>query len=349
MCRILQTKILIFLILSSILSVNFYGCQKQNKDAVSLSYLCFDTAVTITIYSQNGKKESKEIIQECFKKCSDYEQLFSRTIKDSDIGKINNSNGNAVVIHDDTSKIINKSIKYSRLSDGAFDITVAPLVNLWNIRQGNINIPKEKEIQTAKKLINYKTIQTKGNTIQLVNPKAQIDLGGIAKGYVADKLKDYMISEGVTSAIIDLGGNILAIGGKSPNENFTIGIRQPFSQNNTYAATIDIKDCSVVTSGTYQRYFKSNGKIYHHILDVFTGYPVDNGLTSVTIISPKSFDGDALSTTVFALGIDKGKKLIASMDEIEAVFITENGTILLSEGLTIDKNNKIHFNTSDNQ
>jgi thiamine biosynthesis lipoprotein len=167
----------------------------------------------------------------------------------------------------------------------------------------------------------------------LYQPGIQIDLGGIAKGYIADRLKEYLSEQGVTGAIIDLGGNILCMGGKTTTDPFRIGIQQPFADRNETIATIDIRDKSVVSSGVYQRYIQTeDGKIYHHILDPSTGYSFDNGLLGVTIISEKSVDGDGLSTTVFALGLEKGLELVESLDDVEAAFITEDETIIYSTG-----------------
>jgi thiamine biosynthesis lipoprotein len=160
----------------------------------------------------------------------------------------------------------------------------------------------------------------------------QIDLGGIAKGYIADRLKEYLVGEGVTGGIIDLGGNILCIGGKTEQEDFKIGIRQPFADRNETIASVSIRDKSVVSSGVYERYIQTeDGKIYHHILDPRTGYSYENGLLGVTIISDKSVDGDGLSTTVFALGLEDGMKLVESLDGVEAAFVTEDEKVTYSK------------------
>lgn len=322
----------------------FSSCQTGEKLPVSLTNYSFDTAVTITIYDYAGEEDAEDIINGCFGLCNHYESLFSRTIEDSDVSKINQSGGEKTEVHQVVSEIIKDSLEYSKLSDGAFDITVAPLTSLWNINENTGIIPSKKEIHSALKHIDYHVISVDEEFVSLSDSDAQIDLGGIAKGYVADKLKSYMVSEGVTSAIIDLGGNILTIGGKDENTDFKIGIKKPFAEDSsTYAATINVSDKSVVTSGIYERYFKKDGKIYHHILDTKTGYPVENNLYSVTIISNTSKDGDALSTAAFALGLEKGKKLINSLEKTEAVFITNQNEILLTDGLEMNDENEISF------
>ena len=159
-----------------------------------------------------------------------------------------------------------------------------------------------------------------------------IELGAIAKGFIADKLKEYLAGSGVTSGTINLGGNVLCIGKKTDGTPFRIGIQQPFADRNEIITAIKAEDISVVSSGIYERYFKKDGKIYHHILDPSTGYPYNNGLEAITIISKKSTDGDALSTTCFALGLEKGMEFAESLSGVYAVFITEDGEMHYSEG-----------------
>jgi thiamine biosynthesis lipoprotein len=334
-------KITSFLIMF-ILLINLSACQKTEDTKVSLTNFYFDTAVTITIYGTSGNSDAQDIINECFSLCNQYEGFFSKTLTDSDVSKINNSNGEKTKVDSYVAQLISDSLYYSRLSNGAFDITIAPLTSLWDIDNNTGTIPSNKDIKAALKHINYNNINVDGEFVSLSDKNMQIDLGGIAKGFVADQLKDYMVSCGVTSAIIDLGGNILTIGGKSSDADFKIGIKKPFSENSSdYSATIEVRDKSVVTSGIYERYFEKDGKIYHHILDTKTGYPVENNLYSVTIISDDSEFGDALSTSVFALGLNKGTELINSLENIEAVFITDENKIVLTDGLEINNENNI--------
>ena len=172
--------------------------------------------------------------------------------------------------------------------------------------------------------VNYQNIQIEGNTVTLTDPQTQIDLGGIAKGYIADRLKEYLLSEGVEHALINLGGNTLAVGTKYDGSPFRIGIQKPFSEKNEVITAVEITDRSVVSSGIYQRYFEKDGRIYHHILNPDTGYPYENNLLQVTIISDQSVDGDALSTCCFALGLKDGSKLIESLDNVQAIFVTND-------------------------
>lgn len=266
-------------------------------------------------------------MEQCFSYCDDFEKLISRTIETSEISQINNSDGNPITVSNTTTDLLKQGIYYGELTNGAFDITIAPLSTLWDFKNNTGDVPTESEIQNALSLVDYKNIIIDGNTVTLKNPDISIDLGGIAKGYIADKLKEYLQNEGVESALIDLGGNILTVGKKPNGSKFQIGIKKPFADNEIIS-TVSIVDSSVVTSGSYERYFKLNDKIYHHILDTQSGYPCDNGLLSVTILSEKSVDGDALTTSCFALGLDKGVNLIESLDDIDAIFVTTDYEII---------------------
>lgn len=337
----MNKKIILFLI-SAILVINLTGCVSQKSEpVVSLTQEYFDTVVTISIYSCRKDENPTEIINECFRLCGKYENLFSRTIEGSEVDKINHSQSKEIQVNTDVAAIISDSIHYSEISEGAFDITVAPLSILWNFTGDSPSVPLKKEINKALSHVNYKNITVEGDFVTLTNQSAELDLGGIAKGFVADKVKSYMISMGVTSAIIDLGGNILTIGSNNNGKDFKIGIKKPFGNADEYSAIVDISNKSVVTSGIYERYFYQDDILYHHILDTNTGFPVKNNLYSVTIISNSSEDGDAISTACLVLGQEKGIKLIESLDDIEAIFINNKNQIKLSSGLLMDSKNRL--------
>jgi len=188
-------------------------------------------------------------------------------------------------------------------------------------------IPDQKVLEEAVSHIDYKNIQVDGTTVTMKDPKCRIDLGGIAKGYIADRLKEYLEKEGIEHATINLGGNVLTIGTKPDGSDYKIGIQKPFAADGEVLEVLSVHDRSVVSSGDYERYFEKDGVIYHHILDPQSGWPVQNDLDQVTILSDSSADGDALSTTCYVLGLEKGMKLIQEMDDVEAIFVTKDGEI----------------------
>ena len=297
-----------------------------------------NTICTITIYSEENKDKSpEEIIDETYDLCQKYEDMFSRTIEDSDVYRINHSGGEPVEVSDRTIEILETAIYFSQLSDGAFDITTAPLSIRWDFEGESPSVPPDEEIQELLAKVDYTKIKIEGNTVTLEPPAEAIDLGAIAKGYITDKLAAYMKDNGVTSAIISLGGNIYAIGSNANDDRpFNLGVQDPKAEDGSILGYLQLSDKSLVTSGDYQRYFTENGKRYHHILDPKTGYPAESGLSSVTIVSDSSVVGDALSTACFVFGKDKGLELINSFDGVEAIFIDQDENIYLSDGFGSD-------------
>ena len=329
-----RTLITIFILIGILISIVFLNKNTSVKE-ISKTNMYFDTVITITLYAA---KES--YIDECFQICQTYEKLFHPNLKDSDVSKINQKAGTGeyVSVDRDTLELIETGIRYSKLSNGSFDITLGKLSSLWGFDTfsktgGKTSLPDESEITSVVSNIGYEQIEIKDQMVRLINKDAKLDLGGIAKGYVADKLKDYLKSKDVKHGIINLGGNILLIGTKPDKSNYHIGIQKPFSSTRDYIRIVDTKDKSIVTSGIYERYYEIDGKIYHHILDAKTGYPVENELASVTIISDKSVDGDALSTLIFTKGLEDGMEIINNTANIEAVFITKKGSVILSQGI----------------
>lgn len=302
---------------------------------LSNSAFLLNTFVTVTLYDRGNE----EVIQNCFELCQKYEELLSRTIPTSEISKLNDAANYPVTVSEDTAALLSKALYYSEISDGAFDLTIAPLSSIWDFVSLEPVKPSDDAIAEAIRHIDYKNVQIDGQDITLTDPDTAIELGAIAKGFIADRIKDYLLSQGVGSAIIDLGGNILCVGSKPDGSGFKIGIQKPFEDRNETIAAVELHDLSVVSSGIYERCFRENDEFYHHILNPDTGYPYDNGLISVTIISKESVDGDGLSTTCFSLGLEKGMELINSLPDTYAVFITDDYELHYSEGF--EKNLKI--------
>ncbi len=309
------------------------GCAR-NASPVSQIGFYLDTVVQITLYDTDGDRESCiRTIQECFAMIDDYERLFSATIEGSDIWNINHGGGRSVIVSEDTMHLLQSALYYSELSEGKVDLTVLPLSRLWNFgSEGSPQVPDDDAIQEALSHIDYHAVRLDGNTVTLTDPYASIDLGFIAKGYIADRLKEYLTEQHVESACISLGGNLITIGSKPDKTPYHIGIQKPFADEGETVTTVSVTDCSVVSSGIYERYFYENDKLYHHLLNTKTGYPEDNQIAGVTILAPSSLEADALSTTCYFLGLDEGMQLVKSLDDVEALFITKDGTLLHSDG-----------------
>ena len=309
-------------------------------DPVTRQSYYFDTICQITVYDMEDMSEENAdaAIDAAFARCADYEKLLSKTVEGSDIWNINHAAGEPVTCDAETISIIEKGISYGDLTDGKFDITIGKAEDLWDFHSDNPTVPDEEELAEAVSHVDYTTIQIDGNTVTMQDPEAEIDLGGIAKGYIADRTAEVLRESGVTSAIISLGGNIECVGEKPTEDGtkpFTIGIETPYSDMQKITGTVQLENGTAVTSGVYERYFTYEGKEYHHILDVETGYPVDTDVLGVTIIGDEgtSADCDALSTSCLILGSEDGKALIESLDGYEAAFILKDDSVVTTSGM----------------
>lgn len=316
------------------------GCtdNKSNQDVqqeyVSKTDFYLDTVVDIKIYNPNNK--SAEVIDKAMERIGALEEILSIHIEGSDLWKVKENAGiKPVEVSKETMEVMKASLKYSEYTNGLFDVTTGPLVDLWAINPPNGYVPTEEELQTTLSKVNYNNmiIDEENNTIFLKDKGMIANLGAIAKGYIADEVKEILVENDVKNAIINLGGNVLLVGGKPDNSSFKIGVQDPNSDRGAYLGIIDDRDLSVVSSGDYERYFEVEGKRYHHILNPATGYPADNEIRQVTILSKLSVDGDGLSTSTFVLGLKDGMKLIESIDDVEGIFVTKDHKIYLTSGI----------------
>ena len=300
------------------------GCGRQSTP-VSDTGFYFDTVITITLYEE----DNKSLLDECMALAGHYEALLSPTVEGSDVWKINANPGTFITVDKDTLSLLQEALSYAEVSDGMVTPSIGALSSLWNFGSDCPQmVPESQAIQNALAHIDYHSIEIQGSRVRLNDPEAVIDLGFIAKGFIADKMKEFLLSKGVTSALINLGGNLVTVGSKPDGTPFKIGIQKPFASSGTAALTLDLTDISVVSSGNYERYFEKDGRLYHHILSAETGYPVENELSQVTILSPDSTQADALSTLCFILGYEKAVRLLENYPDVQAVFITEDGQIL---------------------
>ncbi len=306
------------------------ACSSSKENKITSTNFMLNTAITIIIYDY----EDNQIFQEVYQLIDSYEKVLSVDIEGSDLDFLKQNSGKDYInVSPDTYYLLQESIKYSQISDGDFDITVALISSLWNFGKENQQVPEKSQIEKLLPLVDYKEISLKDNNQARLNKTGmKAALGAIAKGYIADKVKDFLISKGIKSAIINLGGNVLLVGNKPEGQAFNVGVQNPMDKSGNYMGFIKAVDKSIVSSGTYERFFVEDGVSYHHILNPKTGYPENNGLLQTTIISDKSVDGDGLSTTVFLMGLDRGMELIESLDNVEAIFVTADKKIHMSSG-----------------
>lgn len=286
--------------------------------------VAMDTVISISLYD----KQDEALIAACFERLAEYEALFSRTDPESEVARLNAAGGKELPLSADTRELLALGKAFSERTGGAFDITIAPVSALWDF--SSATLPDAAALADAAARVDWRALDVTQTGATLKEGMA-VDLGGIAKGYAADRLAEYLRAEGVTSALLDLGGNVYALGDKN-GKPFSVGIRDPQNEA-SLAAVVRVRDRSVVTSGVYERGFTKDGVRYHHLLDPKTGYPVQNGLASVTIVSERSVEADALSTACFVLGLQDGLALVEATDGVEALFIAADGTLTASSGL----------------
>lgn len=295
-----------------------------------------------TVCSINAYEDgSPSLYDELFFRLHEIENRFSTKIPSSDISLVNEAAGkNSVVVHEDVFLVLQKALDFALMSDGVFDPTVGPLVNLWNINSETVAsdfhvIPSEEDVKTALSLVDFRDVVMEDGSVFLKRKGMALDLGGIAKGYAADEVVRILSEKGVKRAVINLGGNVYVYGKKSSGEPWRVGIKNPYAPYGEPIFTLALEEsASVVTSGAYERSFKQNGIFYHHIIDTTTGYPCEVKCGSVTVVGKSSLESDALSTIAFILGREKFYEKEFSKT-VPTVFVNADGTVLASEELLL--------------
>jgi thiamine biosynthesis lipoprotein len=292
------------------------------------------TVVTVTVYGR-GAEPGSAAFEAAFAAATEVDEAMSVNRPDSEISRVNESGfGAAVPVSEGTYAILEEALRIAELSGGAFDPAIGGLTELWKEDGAFARLPSAEEIAAARPGAGAGNVELRADgTVRLAFPGTRLDLGAIAKGYACDRAAEALRGQGVSSALLDFGGNVYALGAKPGGEAYTIGIASPYPGDGSVACTVPAMDAAVVTSGGYQKFFEEGGVIYHHILDPATGYPVEGNLLSVSIVAPSSTLADGLSTACFVLGLDRGMALLDSIPEAEGVFITADGTIHVTAGL----------------
>jgi len=326
-----RSRALIVFIIFIFSSVLFQGCSSNSEPLEETQFL-LGTICTIKIYDN----KSEDVMTKAFNRIKDIENKMSVNKTGTEVDAIASAAGKSYVkVSDDTFYVIKKGKYYSEKSGGVFDITIGPLVKLWGIGTDDARLPSQAEIDSKKSLINYKDILLNENekSVMLKKQGMMLDLGGIAKGYAADEVAKILKENNVQHATINLGGNVIVLNDNINGKPWSIGIQNPLETRGEIVGSVDVTSKTVVTSGIYERYFEKDGKRYHHILNPFTGYPMDNNLASVTIITDISIDADAMTKNLFYLGVDKGLAYAKDTPNIEAIFITKDKKIYATDGI----------------
>jgi len=294
------------------------------RTVVSSKY--FDTFNTISAYCD------ERLLQEAMDQCAFYNALLSKYVEGSDVWRINHAGGEPVAVSPHTMTILKTAAEINRTSGGAFNIAVGAAVRLWRFTSGEAKIPDEASLKAAISNADCSKIRLEGDTVT-VPAGMEIDLGGIAKGYIADQIAVFLKERGVRSGVLNFGGNVVTLGNKPDGSPWMVGLQSPFEERGKVCwAAVPCSDASVVTSGIYERGFSAGGVWYHHIVDPRTGWPVQNGVDCVTVCAGSSLLADGLTTALFVLGPEEGMKLAERFD-VQAVYLERGGKITYSAGL----------------
>lgn len=310
-------------LLTVLMLLSLTACAEKSA---STNLFAMDTYMSLTAYGSNAQTA----LTDASRRINELERMLSRTVAESDVSKLNESRRAAV--SDETAALLGDALQYAAKTDGAFDMTIAPIVNAWGITSDTPRVPDSDEIAALLTHVGSNHVHLDGNTVTLDGGCA-IDLGGIAKGYASDCVASIFADYGITSGCVSLGGNVYVCGNKPDGDKWLVAIQDP--QGDDYAAMVALSDAFAVTSGGYQRYFTAeDGTVYQHIIDPKTGYPVQSDLLSVTVIADNGTMADAYSTALYVMG-ERGAVDFwrANADCFDVVMITTDGRLLYTPNL----------------
>ncbi|MCB7038682.1 FAD:protein FMN transferase [Eggerthella sinensis] len=297
---------------------------------ISRTFFRFNTTNTIS-----AETDDESVLDEAVALCSRYEQLLSRVDPASELYRLNHAEGRPTRVAPELAAFVETALRYCREVDGAFDVTMGSATRLWDFKERRI--PTPADVADALQHVDYRTVHVDGETVTLRDPQAHIDLGGIAKGYIADGILALLRERGVSHALVNLGGNVAVADGKPDGSAWSIGIRKPLPSHELPLldsfATLAVRDGSVVTSGIYERAFEQNGTLFHHILDPRTGFPARTDVLSATVVAPTSLDADGYTTALVIMGADRALAFAEQHPSLEAVVVTNEGDVLATSGI----------------
>lgn len=303
--------------------------QKRKKN-YSRELFAMGTYITLTAYGDNAENA----LEASEDKLTELESFWSATTEDSDIYQINQNGEMETVVHEETAEILRFALKMAERTDGVIDPTISPVISAWGFISREYHVPSEEEIEELLRLVDYHKVKLDGNRVSLPE-EMQLDLGAFGKGYAGDILTELLKSKGVTSALLDIGGNIQMVGNKSDGSPWRLGIKNPFGDESI--GVLEVGDCAVVTSGNYERYFTDDdGTVYGHIIDPATGYPAESGLVAVTIIAQEGKYCDALSTALYVMGAEEAIHFWQEHGDFNMLLITAAGDVYITSGIADD-------------
>ncbi|MEI5993886.1 FAD:protein FMN transferase [Candidatus Enterococcus mansonii] len=336
----MKNKKILMVLMTALFAVILVGCgtkdkaSKINKEPYSDQQSLLGTYVQVRIYDE-GKKD---VLKKAFDRVKELGDKITVNEKGSEIDAINEQAGiKPVKVSDDIYPLLKRAYEYSQDSSGGFDMAIGPITQLWHIGFSDARKPSQEEINQALKLVDYHKVKLndQDKTVYLEEKGMQLDLGAIAKGFITDEVVKVLKDNGVTTAIVDLGGNVYVLGHspRGKDMDWNVGIQDPNKARNTVIGTVKESNKTLVTSGIYERFLEVDGKNYHHLFDPKTGYPFDNDIAGVTVITNESIDGDGLSTAVFSMGVKKGLEYAEGLKDVDVIFVTKEDKVFVSKDI----------------
>lgn len=323
-------KKIVSIILAGCLAVCLAACSRQRAEEQipdTRDFFAMNTYIRLEAYG-DGAEDALALAQV---RIEELEGLWSVTDETSDIYAVNHSGGQPVSVSDDTAAVVSFALEMAEETGGALEPTIYPVLTAWGFTTDEHRVPSQTEITQLLASVDHRRVSVDGTTIQL-EPGMMLDLGAVGKGYASDEVEELLRAEGVTSALLDLGGNIVMIGSRPDGSDWRLGLQSPF-ENDT-VGVLTVSDCAVVTSGNYENSFTAeDGTTYGHIIDPITGYPVNNDLASVTIVAQDGKLCDALSTSLFVMGTDGTIEYWREHPGFEMILLTQDRKVLVTEGL----------------
>lgn len=300
----------------------------ETGNPCSTEVLAMDTVMKLTVYNQPAER-GLDILRRAVSKIEELDALLSVTNEGSEIYRANHSQGSPSVLTEAAEDLLTEALSLCDATGGALDVTIYPVVRAWGFTTGEYRVPEEAELRELLPEVDYTRVSLADGSLTLPEGM-ELDLGAVAKGYTGDQLMAFFAGEGVTSAIVELGGNVQALGSKPDGSPWRVALQAP---EGGYAAVLEIVDQAVITSGGYQRYFEQNGKTYIHIINPDTGYPAETGLDSVTIVAGSGTVGDGLSTALFVMGRDDAENYWRAHQDFDFILLTDEGGVVITEGI----------------
>lgn len=302
------------------------SCAAPAAEEYTTTFLAMDTVMSVTAYgagAQGAPEAAAERIREL-------EKLLSVTAEGSDVWNANHSGGEAVEVSPDTASLLRRALELCRSTGGALDVTIYPLVKAWGFTTGEYRVPVREELSALLERVDYARVALEGDRL-CVPDGMELDLGAVAKGWTGDQVAALLADSGVTSAKLELGGNVQVLGAKPDGSPWRIAVRDPNGES--YAGIVEVTDKAVVTSGGYERYFEADGITYWHIIDPASGCPARSGLASVTVIADSGALADALSTALFVLGAERAADYWRERRDFDFILLGEDGSVTVTPGI----------------